>query len=112
MYHARVSSQFIIFFVQTHRVKPEDVEGLPKIPAQPIGYDDAAELLKRMGGDEVPEEWKGKIKGVTYRLGGSMEPRNFKVRLSTHNYRGTVKSSNVLGYIRGAVEPDRYVFLR
>ena len=35
----------------------------------------------------------------------------FQVRLSTHNYRGTVKSSNVLGYIRGAVEPDRYVFV-
>ncbi len=24
-----------------YRLKPEEVEGLPKIPAQPIGYDDA-----------------------------------------------------------------------
>jgi N-acetylated-alpha-linked acidic dipeptidase len=93
-----------------HRVEPESVVGLPKIPAQPIGYDDAEELLKIMGGEAVPEEWQGKIKGLTYKLGGVMQD-NSKIRLSTHNYRGTVKSSNVLGYIRGSVEPDRYVIM-
>ena len=64
-----------------------------------------------MGGSEVPEEWRGKIANITYRLGGTMNPKDYRVRLSTHNYFGTVKSSNVIGYIRGAIEPDRYVFL-
>ena len=64
-----------------------------------------------MGGDLVPEEWKGGIKNISYALGGVMNPPEFKVRLSTHNYFGTEKSSNVIGYIRGSIEPDRYVFL-
>ena len=44
-------------------------------------------------------------------LVGSMKTPGFKVKLSTHNYFGNVKSSNVIGYVRGAVEPDRYVLL-
>ena len=76
-----------------------------------FSYDDAKELLEKMGGNEVPDEWKGGITGVKYSLGGVMNPPELKVRLSTHNYFGTVKSSNVIGYIRGAIEPDRYVFL-
>lgn len=63
-----------------------------------------------MGGDSVPDEWQGKIPGVKYNLGGAMKD-GYKVRLSTHNTFATVKSSNVIGYIRGSVEPDRYVFL-
>lgn len=94
-----------------YRMNPQDVESIPKIPSQPIGYDDARILLEKMGGDPVPSDWQGKIQGLTYRLGGQMNPPEFKVRLSTHNYADTVKSSNVLGYIRGAVEPDRYVLL-
>ena len=74
-------------------------------------YDDAKILLEKMGGPEVPEEWKGGIKGITYSLGGVMNPPDMKVKLSTHNYFGTVKNSNILGYIQGSVEPDRYVFL-
>ena len=51
-------------------------------------YDDAKVLLEKMGGDEVPPEWRGNITGITYRLGGIMEPAAYKVRLSTHNYFG------------------------
>ena len=94
-----------------YRIEPEEVQGLPQIPTQPIGYDDAKVLLDKMGGDEVSPEWRGNITGITYRLGGVMEPSAFKVRLSTHNHFGNVKSSNILGYIKGSTEPDRYVFL-
>ena len=31
------------------------------------------------------------------------------VKLEVHNYRGDIKSSNVIGYITGNVEPDRWV---
>ena len=64
-----------------------------------------------MGGAPVPDDWRGKIPGVTYKLGGSMDPPDLKVKLSVHNYFDTVKSSNVIGYIRGNVEPDRYVIM-
>ena len=37
--------------------------------------------------------------------------KDYKVRLSVHNYEKDVKSSNVIGYIRGEIEPDRYAFL-
>ena len=40
------------------------------IPAQPIGYDDAKVILDKLGGPAVPEEWKGGIEGIEYRLGG------------------------------------------
>ena len=29
------------------------------------------------------------------------------VKLEVHNVRDTIKSSNVIGYITGSVEPDR-----
>ena len=45
--------------------------------------------------------------------GGEWLPefRDWKLRLNVNNYQGTVKSSNVIGYIKGETEPDRYVFL-
>ena len=64
-----------------------------------------------MGGNEVPKEWIGGIENITYSLGGVMNPPEIKVKIATHNYFDNVKSSNVIGYIRGSVEPDRYVFL-
>ena len=93
-----------------YRMDPEDQTFLPKIPAQPIGYFDAKVILENMGGSPVPNEWNGGIENITYNLGGSMK-NGFKIRLSTHNYFGNKKSSNVIGYIKGAVEPDRYVML-
>ena len=93
-----------------YRIEPKDVKGLPKIPAQPIGYDDASVILAHMGGSPVPKEWQGSI-NMTYHLGGTMKNSGYKVKLSTHNYFGNKKSSNVIGYIHGAIEPDRYVFL-
>mgnify|MGYP007023191512 CR=1 FL=1 len=44
-------------------------------------------------------------------IGGEMleDYKGWKVKLEVHNYRGTIKSSNVVGYITGDVEPDRLV---
>ena len=47
---------------------PEEVDGLPKIPAQPIGYDDARKLLEKMGGLDSPESWKGGMDGISYKV--------------------------------------------
>ncbi len=97
----------------SYRVEPEEVDGLPRIPAQPIGYDDARKLLEMMGGQRSPDKWKGKLEGIEYNLGPETKSdfRGWRVRVKTNNYFGTKKSSNIIGYIKGSVEPDRYVFM-
>ena len=96
-----------------YRMKPEDVGGLPLIPAQPIGYDDAKIIMEKFGGRDSPEGWKGGIEGVRYALGDGPNPdfEGWRIRLKTNNHFDTVKDSNVIGYIKGEVEPDRYVLL-
>jgi len=96
-----------------YRQTVEETEGFPTIPSQPIGYGDAAELLSVMGGEDVPEDWKGKIPGVEYKLGPgfSEQHKGWSVRLVVNNYMEDKEDSNILGVIRGAVEPDRYVLL-
>jgi len=95
------------------RQEVNETEGLPKIPAQPIGYGDAKKLLEVMGGRDVPEEWKGKIPGISYKLGPgfSESHQGWKVRLVVNNYLEDKEDSNVIGVIRGETEPDRYVLL-
>ena len=51
-----------------YRVEPEEVEGLPKIPSQPIGYDDARILLEKLGGLNSPESWKGGMVDIEYKV--------------------------------------------
>uniref|UniRef100_Q9UQQ1-3 Isoform 3 of Aminopeptidase NAALADL1 n=1 Tax=Homo sapiens TaxID=9606 RepID=Q9UQQ1-3 len=60
------------------RVDLANVSGFPPIPTQPIGFQDARDLLSQ-------------------------------VNVSVYNRLELRNSSNVLGIIRGAVEPDRYV---
>nr|XP_039258723.1 putative N-acetylated-alpha-linked acidic dipeptidase [Styela clava] len=83
---------------------------LPKIPVTPIGYDDAIMYLMHMGGDEVEESWKGDM-NITYRYGpgfqGLHNTSKMTMHVTTTNERKTVH--NVIGYIRGYIEPDRYV---
>uniref|UniRef100_A0A6Q2Y5Z9 Aminopeptidase NAALADL1 n=1 Tax=Esox lucius TaxID=8010 RepID=A0A6Q2Y5Z9_ESOLU len=62
----------------TYRISMAKITGIPPIPTQPIGFEDAYALI-------------------------------CQVQLDIYN-RGEIKnSSNVMGVIRGSVEPDRYV---
>lgn len=55
------------------------------LPAMPLGYTDAKEILKRMTGPAVPSEWKGGI-DVTYRVGpGFVQDQGSKLRLEVHS---------------------------
>ncbi len=93
-----------------YRLPVEDREGVPRIPAQPIGYDDAREILSRLGGPEAPEGFIGGIQGIEYRLGGEFaeEFSGWRMELETHNYFEDVPDNeNVIGIIRGSEEPDR-----
>lgn len=88
---------------------------LPPIPAQPIGYKDAAAILDAMFGKAVPPDWVGGIDGVEYKLGGGFDPQkcgtNCKLSIEVHNKLERKVSSNVVGVLRGSEEPDRYVLL-
>lgn len=83
---------------------------LPQIPVQPISYNDAKEFLILLEGKEVPEGWAGKIPGVTYRIGPGLSG-NRKVKLEVNNYNEIRPVHNVVGIIKGSLEPDRYVII-
>ncbi|XP_077396487.1 putative N-acetylated-alpha-linked acidic dipeptidase [Festucalex cinctus] len=96
----------------TYRSRPEDGVGLPSIPVHPIGYHDAFHLLKNMGGQIPPNNWKGAL-NVSYRIGPGFTD-DFKsqlVRMNIHTNNQVTRIYNVIGRIRGVLEPDRYVIL-
>lgn len=99
---------------ETYRIDPKDIEGIPPIPTQPIGFEDALRLICNLGGKEAPPEWQGAIKRCTYNYGGpgfksTSDFRESEVKMDIYNYAEVRNSSNVMGIIRGSVEPDRYV---
>uniref|UniRef100_A0A673GX80 glutamate carboxypeptidase II n=1 Tax=Sinocyclocheilus rhinocerous TaxID=307959 RepID=A0A673GX80_9TELE len=69
----------------TYRSSLEDAVGLPKIPVHPIGYHDAVHLLQSAS--------------------------LIQMRMNIHTNNQVTRIYNVIGWIRGAVEPDRYVIL-
>ncbi|XP_066920251.1 N-acetylated-alpha-linked acidic dipeptidase 2-like [Clytia hemisphaerica] len=89
-----------------------EVKGISKIPSQPIAASDAEILLSYLGGDEVLDDndgWKGTL-NVTYRY-GPLNNTAFKVDLVVNNENKITGIRNVCGFMKGEVEPDRYVML-
>ncbi|XP_068251742.1 glutamate carboxypeptidase 2-like isoform X1 [Nyctibius grandis] len=87
--------------------------GLPKIPVHPIGYHDAESLLRNMGGYAPPHSsWKGNL-NVSYNVGPGFTTNysTRKVKMHIHSHNEVTRIYNVIGTIRGTVEPDRYVIL-
>uniref|UniRef100_A0A672TWK1 Aminopeptidase NAALADL1 n=1 Tax=Strigops habroptila TaxID=2489341 RepID=A0A672TWK1_STRHB len=97
----------------TYRLDKASGVGLPKIPVHPIGYDDAESLLRNMGGYAPPHSsWKGNL-NVSYNVGPGFtkDYSTRKVKMHIHSNNEVRRIYNVIGIIRGAVEPDRYVIL-
>ncbi|XP_073442640.1 aminopeptidase NAALADL1-like [Dendrobates tinctorius] len=95
----------------TYRIPESEIRGLSPIPAQPIGFDNARTLICELDGPAAPESWQGAL-GCTYNIGPGFRPGNFnhsEVQVNVYNIRTIRSSANVMGLIRGAVEPDRYV---
>ncbi|GAB1302086.1 Aminopeptidase NAALADL1 [Apodemus speciosus] len=95
------------------RLDLNNISGFPPIPTQPIGFEDAKDLLCNLTGPSAPGSWQGAL-GCEYKLGPGFEPNgsfpaDSEVKVSVHNRLELRTSSNVLGIIQGAVEPDRYV---
>ncbi|XP_017748964.1 PREDICTED: N-acetylated-alpha-linked acidic dipeptidase-like protein isoform X3 [Rhinopithecus bieti] len=104
--------------LQTQGIKLEGTIALTRYGGvgrgdKPIGFQDARDLLCNLNGTSAPTTWQGAL-GCHYRLGPGFRPDgNFsadsQVNVSVYNRLELRNSSNVLGIIRGAVEPDRYV---
>lgn len=98
---------------ETYRIDPKDIQGLPPIPIQPIGFEDALRLICNLGGDAAPPDWQG-ASSCTYNYGGpgfkaTSDFHDSDVKMDIYNYEEVRSSANVMGVIRGSVEPDRYV---
>ncbi|NWX88303.1 NALD2 dipeptidase, partial [Nothoprocta ornata] len=97
----------------TFRYKIKEGVGIPKIPVHPIGYHDAEVLLRAMGGPAAPDSsWKGSL-NVSYNIGPGFA-HNFstrKVRMHVQTNNQITRIYNVIGILRGAMEPDRYIIL-
>ncbi len=86
------------------RLDPDDLD-LPRIPVQPIGYDAAHEILKRMNGPGVPSGWQGGLP-LAYRVTGGDELR---VRVMVEQRAEIRRQENVIATLKGSHEPDRFI---
>ncbi|KAG0725840.1 N-acetylated-alpha-linked acidic dipeptidase 2 [Chionoecetes opilio] len=89
---------------------PEEEAAIPKIPIQPIGYNDAYQLLRELGGAKAPQRWQGGL-NITYHLGPGFRESDWTVNLEVNNRNTMTTTYNVIGVLQGREEPDRYVML-
>ncbi|GFO17324.1 N-acetylated-alpha-linked acidic dipeptidase 2 [Plakobranchus ocellatus] len=94
-----------------YRFNEADVK-LPKIPSHPIGYGAAEKIMKHLGGMEVPgaSDWQGGM-NITYRTGPGFLDTSWRIQLNVTSHNQRAKVENVIGIIKGEIEPDRYVLL-
>lgn len=88
------------------RILPAESTILPKIPMAPLSAADAQEILKRMGGPEVPTGWQGGLP-FAYRIGDGA----LKVHLELEMENRLTPIWNVIGRIPGSEEPEKLVVL-
>ncbi|MBI3208926.1 MAG: M28 family peptidase [Candidatus Solibacter usitatus] len=88
----------------SRRLKIEEAQTLMRIPVLPMSYEDAAELLRHVGGPVAPEQWCGAL-GFTYHIG----PGPAKVRIKLDFDMSTRPVLNVLANIPGSEFPDQWI---
>jgi N-acetylated-alpha-linked acidic dipeptidase len=90
------------------RLTPDKME-IPHIPVVPIGYGNAAELLKYLRGTNVPRGWQG---GLAFRY--HVGPGPVKARIAVKDDRSTKPLKPIFdtfGFIRGSELPDELVIV-
>ncbi|MBM3783830.1 MAG: M28 family peptidase [Acidobacteria bacterium] len=88
----------------SRRLTMAEAKVLMPIPVMPISYGDAKPLLEQLGGDEVPNSWRGGLP-VPYRFG----PGPAKVRMKLSFDNATRPVHNVIATLRGSQWPDQWV---
>ncbi|KAE8291258.1 Transferrin receptor protein 1 [Larimichthys crocea] len=81
---------------------PVQSSGLPQILAQTITARMATNILRQLGGQNVPEGW-----GVVTKLGDETDV----ITVEVNNVLTEKKITNVFGVIKGFVDSDRYVVI-
>ena len=84
------------------------VLSIPSIPVVAIGYDNAAELLRGLGGREVPQGWQGALP-FRYRVGAGPVVARVAVETDARTPQAYKDIWNTLGTIRGSEFPDELV---
>ena len=82
----------------------EKVETITKVPVMPISYEDATPFLKALGGQTVPENWRGALP-FTYRTG----PSKVMAHLALSFNWDRKPLYDVVATIPGAAFPDQWV---
>lgn len=91
-----------------YRIPIDQIDTFPKIPCQPIGYNDAIVILRQLNGSPAPVEWTME-NGI--QLGPGFKRDKEKLKLVVNNRLQQEACYNVIGSIEGIEEPDRYVLL-
>jgi N-acetylated-alpha-linked acidic dipeptidase len=97
-----------------------DVKTLTKIPVLPISYDDAKPFLEALGGQVVPEAWRGGLP-FTYKVGPSVAKAHLAVAFnwdrkplydviarvpgSTYADQWVIRGNHHDGWVNGAADP-------
>src|SRR4051812_5647626 len=82
---------------------------VPRIPVLPISYGNAAELLRGLSGNSIPQPWQGGL-GFRYHVG----PGPVQARMAVTNDAGTSPYKEIwdtFGVIRGSDYPDEIVMI-
>jgi len=86
------------------RLSIADAQTLTKIPVLPISYGDAQPLLTALGGQVVPDEWRGGLP-ITYRFG----PGPARVHLVVKSDWSLKTLYDVIATLPGTTESDQWV---
>jgi N-acetylated-alpha-linked acidic dipeptidase len=90
------------------RLAPNEM-AVPHIPVLPLSYGNAAELLRGLGGQSIPQTWQGGLP-FRYHVGpGPVEARMAVVTDAPKN--GYKKIWDTFGIIRGTQFPDEIVLI-
>lgn len=88
---------------------PRDSMLVPRIPVVPIGYANAAELLRDLRGAPVTQGWQG---GLPFRYHAGPGPVRARVRVTLDDStRGWKTIWNTLGTLRGSERPEDLVLV-
>jgi N-acetylated-alpha-linked acidic dipeptidase len=82
----------------------DQVQTITKIPVLPISYADATPFLKALGGETVPEAWRGGLP-FTYHVG----PSSVKAHLAVAFNWDRKPLYDVIARIQGGKYPDQWV---
>ena len=90
------------------RLKPGETS-LSKVPVVPISAANAQALMAHVRGTEIPRHWQG---GMALRYHVGPGPVRVRVEVTTDAATaGTKQIYNTLGYLRGSLYPNEYVYI-